>query len=67
MCKVSREVADFIKNKTGLQPVSRPVERVHGAKMCSMGNYILAGKNRAFRRELSKQVLAGKNRTFCER
>ena len=22
-------------NKTGLQPVSRPVEPVHGAKMCS--------------------------------
>ena len=22
-------------NKTGLQPVSRPVEQVHGAKMCS--------------------------------
>ena len=26
---------EFRNNKTGLQPVSRPVERVHGAKMCS--------------------------------
>ena len=25
----------YLFNQTGLQPVSRPVERVHGTKMCS--------------------------------
>ena len=25
----------YLFNQTGLQPVSRPVDRVHGTKMCS--------------------------------
>ena len=28
------KVSYYFLNKTGLQPVSRPVKRVHGAKMC---------------------------------
>ena len=34
--KAKKGPCQFNKNnKTGLQPVSRPVERVHGTKMCS--------------------------------
>ena len=43
------------KNKTGFQPVSRPVKLVHNC-----GGQVLAGKNRALRRKrFQKKPLGG--------